>query len=313
MSRSNNDLVSIILPTYNRHSYLSEAIQSVLNQTYENFELIVVDDGSDISAQEIIRKFKDARLNFIRIEKSGRSYARNVGLSRAKGEFVTFIDDDDLYVPKKLFIQIKYLKSNPQLSVVYSAADCFQTDPSNIIMTYRANFQGNIYAQLALYVPHPICFPTVMVRSSVIKEIGKFDVNLDRFEDTDFLRRIAKKYSFGAIDYPLCKIRTHSGNQMKSLNLRVLKQQVDKYVTKVLSEDYANEKILLRLSAELYKHYGKAVIRQNFGLFIGFRMFMKSQLLRYADVLLSSKLMDLKSFTKLINFGIEIIFSKLKI
>ena len=100
-------LVSVIIPTYNRSSFLKEAIQSVLNQSYNNFEIIVIDDGSEDETEKVIQSFNDSRIKYLKREHTGSpAFIRNQGMKIAKGEYIAFLDSDDLWFPHKLKMQI---------------------------------------------------------------------------------------------------------------------------------------------------------------------------------------------------------------
>ena len=257
------NLVSIILPTYNRCSLLSESIQSILDQTYTYFELIIIDDGSTDDTKYIVTKFNDSRIKYIYQKNQGRSNARNNAILISRGEFITFLDDDDLYAVNKLEVQTNILKTN---MVVYSSALCFTSKAEENFYKYEASCSGNIYEKIALYLPHPICLPTVMVRRNVLIDVGLFDPELERFEDIDLWRRISKTYEFKAIIEPLCFVRTHQANSIESLNMQELANQVEKYIRKTLNEDLAfRGLVLIKLSQNLVKHYKKAIREQTGG------------------------------------------------
>ncbi len=102
-----NPTVSVIIPTYNRANLVSRAIKSVLNQTYQDFEIIVVDDCSEDNTEEIVKSFNDSRIRYIKHKKNkGGSAARNTGIKRARGKYIAFLDDDDEWLPSKLEKQI---------------------------------------------------------------------------------------------------------------------------------------------------------------------------------------------------------------
>ncbi len=116
----NKGLVSIIIPTYNRANLVIRAIESALNQTYRNIELIVIDDGSKDQTPQIISQIKDPRIRYIRYEENrGASHARNVGLSLAKGEFISFLDSDDEFLPQKIEKQLEAFEKSENVGAVY--------------------------------------------------------------------------------------------------------------------------------------------------------------------------------------------------
>jgi glycosyltransferase involved in cell wall biosynthesis len=281
-------LVSVIIATYNRGSLINEAIDSVLNQTYKNFELIIVDDGSTDDTEMRVKEFNNPRIRYIFQENHGRSYARNTAIKMSTGEYLTFLDDDDLYLANKIELQVEFMKNNSQCDVVYSEALCFITDKDKTFMKYSAKFEGNIYSKIALYIPHPICLPTIMLRRNVVIEIGLFDENLNRFEDVDLWRRISKKYPYFAIQQPLCLLRTHQENTIEKLNLKNLSNQVTTYVKKVLNEDldFYGDK-LTGLCADLMKHYARAIMNQKTGFLIGAHLYLQALLLLQSSSFLS--------------------------
>src|SRR5437868_2002167 len=107
-ARLKNPLVSVVIPTYNSASFLSQSIESVLQQTYDNFEVIVIDDGSTDNTEAVLSDYKDA-IHYIKKNNGGPSGARNLGIAEAKGEFIAFQDSDDLWLPEKLQLQMEYL------------------------------------------------------------------------------------------------------------------------------------------------------------------------------------------------------------
>ena len=116
--------VSVIIPTYNRALLLKESIYSVLGQTYDDVEILVVDDGSSDDTAEMVQRFDDRRMRYLYQENSGRSAARNHGMKVAEGDFFCLLDDDDYYLPHKLACQVAYLDINPDVDMVASG---FQT------------------------------------------------------------------------------------------------------------------------------------------------------------------------------------------
>lgn len=277
----NSELVSIILPTYNRLPLLKEAIQSVLNQTYTNFELIVVDDGSSDGTSTYVKNLENERIMLFSQENIGRSAARNLGLKKSRGELITFLDSDDLYLPTKLESQIDFLSRNKHFACIYTSADCFaDSNPDVAIHRYDAKKSGNIYDEIAAYVPLTICLPTVMFRREVLNVIGLFDTELDRFEDTDYWRRIAQKFLIGAMDEVTCLIRTHEGNSILDLNTRALRKEVLKYGKKVLNNDSESHgPSILNLVSNFYRHYAWAIMSNTSSRFEGLVLYLRSELL----------------------------------
>ncbi len=207
--------VSVILPTYNRERFIGDAIRSVQQQTFSDFELIVVDDGSTDGTDEVLGGFDDPRLHCIVQANAGRSHARNVALRMARGCYIAFLDSDDLYLPRKLERQVNFLDTHREFAMVYTSSSCIDGEGRSIGARYGAPVSGHIYQHIALFKPVTVTLPTVMLRREVLDEVGLFDEAMERFEDTDMWRRIARRYLIGALDVATCLVRTHEDNAMQ--------------------------------------------------------------------------------------------------
>ena len=161
--------VSVIIPTFNRAEFICSAIKSVLKQTYSDFELIVVDDGSTDDTGLRVRQLNDSRLKYIWQPNHGRSHARNRAILEAKGSFIAFLDSDDLYLPEKLALQVDYFNQHPEVSMIYTSAYCINEAGNRLPETYEATVSGHIYQDIAFFRPVTITLPTVMVRRKVLR------------------------------------------------------------------------------------------------------------------------------------------------
>ena len=189
---SNKPNVSVIIPTYNRANFLREAVASVLEQTEKNFELIIVDDGSNDETEDVVRSFNDERIVFVRIEHSGVSKARNVGVARSCGEWVAFLDSDDLWLPKKLSTQLDFFQKNPQV-VICQTEEIWVRNGVRVNPHKKHKKQsGWIFEQcLSLCIVSP---SAVMIKKRVFDELGGFDESLPACEDYDLWLRAALRY-----------------------------------------------------------------------------------------------------------------------
>ena len=140
--------VSVVIPTYNRALMVKEAIQSVLDQTYSDFEIIVVDDGSTDDTREVVTAFAD-KVRYVFQENSGRSNARNRAIHMARGRYIAFLDSDDLYMPHKLDMQVACMEKVPEFGMVYSTAVCIDEQGNDLTRIYKANESGWIYRLVA--------------------------------------------------------------------------------------------------------------------------------------------------------------------
>lgn len=227
--------VSVIIPTYNRARFIEEAIKSVLAQDFEDYEIIVVDDGSNDNTREIVKSFKNKKIRYFFQENKGRSKARNRAISLAQGQYLAFLDSDDVFLPGKLTKQVKCLDEHPKIGMVYASALTMDENGHKLKKKYRATSSGFIYKEVAFTVPLLIIVPTVMVRKEVIDKVGGFDEKMHSFEDVDLWRRISKEFPVLAISKPLCRIRSHF-DILREPPQQLLKT-IDYYVKKIFQED----------------------------------------------------------------------------
>src|SRR5712692_3480948 len=184
-------LVSVVIPTFNSADYVVQAIQSVLAQTYQEFEIIVVDDASTDNTEELLRPFAD-RICYVRQDRGGQSAARNRGILQARGELIAFLDADDLWRPTKLARQVEYLKCHPEACLVYTDFTRGPLPGSNNESRLR-DFKPRDPADVfhGLLEENFIATPTVMVRRSALARSGLFDPTLRGSEDLDLWLRLA--------------------------------------------------------------------------------------------------------------------------
>lgn len=253
--------VSVIIPTYNRAKLVCEAIGSVLGQTFADFEVIVVDDGSIDDTEKVVRGFLDPRIIYVRQENKGRSHARNYALNLARGRYIAFLDSDDLYLPEKLAIQVDYLDGHPHVGMVYTSAYCIDRFGNAMSEDYIACVSGWIYRMIAFFVPVTITLPTVMARRELFDAVGGFDEHMHRFEDTDMWRRISKVTQIDALSEFTCKLRSHDDNSLGVQNPDHIIAALGYYARKILHEDSAMGVLTLRRGlGELYYYYGRAFL-----------------------------------------------------
>jgi len=188
--------ISVIIPTYNRGKVLERAIKSVLTQTYTNFELIVVDDGSTDNTSRILSKFAEKIRYFSKLH-GGVSSARNFGLEKSEGTWVAFLDSDDYWLPEKLERQMQYLKENPEILIVQTDEKWIRRGIYVNPMKKHRKYSGWIFPQCL-----PLCIVSpsaVLIHQKVFNDVGVFDENLPVCEDYDLWLRIASKYQIALI------------------------------------------------------------------------------------------------------------------
>jgi glycosyltransferase involved in cell wall biosynthesis len=205
--------VSVIIPTYNRVNLLNRAINSVLTQTFSDFELIVVDDSSEDNTKTFVETLKDLRIRYICHDKNrGAAAARNTGIRMSKGEYIAFLDSDDEWLPEKLEKQIsKFEESDYKVGVVYSGLSVFSRGA--LVQQDIPVKSGNIYrAQLLQDYVFPTS--TIMVRKKCLLQIGGFDETLPARQDYDLSLRLSKLCEFEFIPEPLVKVYWDSDNRV---------------------------------------------------------------------------------------------------
>lgn len=207
-------LVSIIIPTYNRSNLLLKAIESVLEQTYSNFELLIVDDNSKDNTFEVIKNINDNRLKYIKLETNmGGSFARNKGIKESTGDFIAFLDSDDKWTNSKLEKQMNIFKDNKEVGVVYSGIIINSENNARDKVIFTPKEQGDILHQLL----KSNCVGTtsaVIVKSELIKKEMGFDASLPSCQDWDLWIRLAKITKYGFVNEPMVEYFEHNGDRI---------------------------------------------------------------------------------------------------
>jgi glycosyltransferase involved in cell wall biosynthesis len=211
--------VSVIIRTYNRGYIVAEAIQSALDQTYGDYEVLVVDDGSTDNTAEVVRGFQHPKLRYIRHERNqGVGAACNTGVAEAQGELVAFLDSDDLWKPEKLERQVACMVRHPEVDAVFSDIEVIEetTVIPSLIATMRSfstllakdhSQQEYVFSARQLYLclleEVPIKPTVLLVKREILEKVGLFDLTALGCEDWEFLLRLARLACFGYVDAPL--------------------------------------------------------------------------------------------------------------
>jgi glycosyltransferase involved in cell wall biosynthesis len=193
--------ISVIIPVYNGEKTIRETVESVLNQTFSDFELIVINDGSQDSTLDILANIQDPRLKVFSQSHAGVSVSRNNGIVHAHGEFITFLDADDLWTPDKLETQLKALEANPQASVAYSWTDFIDESGRFLWSGLHIAANGDVLAKL-LMVNFLEGGSNPLIRKQALTEVGDFDSSLEPAEDWEMWLRLATRYYFIAVPIP---------------------------------------------------------------------------------------------------------------
>jgi glycosyltransferase involved in cell wall biosynthesis len=191
-------LVSVIVPAYNAETTLPDTVDSIQRQSFRNFELIVINDGSTDGTLEWLQTVRDDRLRVFNYPNGGLAVARNRGIERVRGEFISFIDSDDLWTPDKLALQLEALRQQPEAALAYSWTAFVDQYGDFLFVKEASRCEGDVYAELLRH-----CFvangSNILVRTSCALAVGGFDTALPRAADWDFCLRVAARWRFAVV------------------------------------------------------------------------------------------------------------------
>ncbi|KJH72494.1 glycosyltransferase [Aliterella atlantica] len=222
-------LISVVIPVYNGAKTIKETIESVLQQTYENFEIIVINDGSQDETLAIVKSVQDQRIKVFSYPNAGLSASRNRGFARACGEFIAFLDADDLWTKDKLAAQLAALQQNPQAAVAYSWTDHIDENSKFLRPASYNSCNGNVYERL-LIGNFLVCGSNTLIRAQALTKVGGFDESLNSAEDWDMWLRLAPGHEFVVVPRPqvLYRISPYSMSanisKMEVASLQVLER-----------------------------------------------------------------------------------------
>ena len=263
--------VSVIIPVYNRPYLVSEAIESVLNQSFTDSEIIIIDDGSTDKTFEVVQQYVKHHDNItaLRQNHKGASAARNTGIENAQGEYISFLDSDDLYLPNSLEIMTSVLENNKLYAMAYSNY-LMSIDGGEELRRWdfrEHNLSGNIYPDLLFIRNNHIATPCVMVRKHVFHDTGYFDLEMRICEDIDLWRRIARKYKILQVDKELVIVRISTKNQPKIVeNIRA---RMHLYRKAFGDDPNIDRSLRTDLFIEMYSLYrSKALNEKRYKLFV---------------------------------------------
>ncbi|MFN0196779.1 MAG: glycosyltransferase family 2 protein [Planctomycetaceae bacterium] len=212
--------VSVIIPTFNRAHFICETIESVYSQTFQDFEIIVVDDASTDNTEELLRANYGDRIKYIKQKNAGPGIARNCGILASQGEFIAFLDSDDLWYTDKLEMQVRIMTSQPDVGFVFT--DCIR-GPNKIEPKPQYGYYSDIEFEFCDFFSvmlrcNPVPTSSVLLRRGIIATAGLFDPTLRFSEDYDLWLRIAhvtKVYRFPEV---FTLLREHEGRMTKNVN-----------------------------------------------------------------------------------------------
>ena len=255
-------LVSVIIPAFNRQRFLVDSIESVLSQTYRNFEIIVVDDGSTDDVESFVRLIsRDIR--YFRQPHSGVAAARNRGVAEARGQLIAFQDSDDLWHPEKLDMQVALLEREKNSGMVCSAKRAINEDGLVVGGQWKPLYAGRITERL--FEVMFVTMPSVVVRREVLEKVGPFDVNLRINSDYQYWLRASMVTDFSVIEKPLIDIR-HSSDSLtrSSTEKRLIEfEMLERFCAKYAHENTLRKHVKQRRLAKAAFNAGRELFRDS--------------------------------------------------
>lgn len=279
----NNPLVTVGVALYNHEKYILKCLESIINQSYSNIELIIIDDGSPdnsyLIAKNYLEKYSDKNITLITRKNKGMCNTLNEIAKLSKGKYISFIGSDDFWFLNKIEDQVNYLESNDNITLVHSNSIKVDANNKEIgFLDYSSKLNsGNIYESI-IYGKGGINTPSHLYKTSIYKEIGYYDNTL-KFEDTDFWLRLTKKHLIGYINKNHSYYRWHGENLSDSKNmLTFYNEELIKIFKKNIDNKVLQKKIILKM-------YRKSFLRalRTFEVKYFFKFLVKYLNLKYLN------------------------------
>lgn len=258
--------VTIVMPTYNRAHCLERAVRSVVRQTYVDWELLIVDDGSTDETEALCARLKaeiGTRFDYVRIPNGGASNARNVGIFRSAGDFIGFLDSDDYFYPEKLAIQMDVMRRFDDVALCFTNWSTFHDgdEPGHPHQVMPASFTGGIYPSLLTIARNCIVTPSVLTRREAVMRTGLFDTSMEVCEDIDLWRRITRRARALRIDTPLVGVHIRRGGVFPYLVS--LRGRLKLYEKAQAEDSELRPELFGFLFSELFRTYAEVAERRN--------------------------------------------------
>lgn len=244
--------ISVVIPTKNRANYILQALDSVFAQTFTDYEIIVVDDGSTDGTASVLKPLINAnKLRYVVQPPAGVSAARNHGLRLAAAPYIAFLDSDDMFLPTKLEKQIAVFRQHPEFGFVHCSFSKFNDAGQELGVRDTSRFSGWIYPAMLQEWSILMAMPCMLMRADVLREAGGFDEQMNWAEDLDLWRRIARRYPIGVVVEPLVRVRVHAAST--TFDRRAGMHGFERYLEKAFAEDASLPELFKRKArAKMY-------------------------------------------------------------
>ena len=268
--------ISVIMPVYNAEKYVAEAIKSILNQTYDDFELIIINDASQDKSLEIIKSFDDSRIKLLNNKTNlGCTISLNKGIKIAKGEYIARMDSDDISLPERFSKQIDYLEKNPRISVV--GTYLISIDENGNENKPKANISSqsiidnfDIFLKWKLFFGNCFAHPTIMARKKVFDHLGLYQNQWKYAEDYEMWLRISlTQYSINNLPDTLLKYRCHKNN------ISIIHNKTQVQTANLLSQKYISQLLGKNISLSIVKMIKLTLNKEQYKFFPAFKILIK--------------------------------------
>lgn len=251
--------VSVIIPVFNGERFLRESLQSVFDQTWLDYEIICVDDGSTDGSLDLLKAYSD-RVIIIRQANAGQGVARNVGVEKAKGRFIAFLDQDDRWYPHKLERQVVVLNTEPDVALVHCNTDRMDEEGRVLQRGVTLSEEASaLKSPLGLLIGEVLILPSAMlVRRDVFQRIGGFDLELRGFEDFDLCARLKQQGSFVFLEEVGLCYRVHAGGYNRAGGIGVIRSR-ERFLNRMrdlYTGDRGRAALIRRMLADCYSDWG---------------------------------------------------------
>lgn len=211
--------ISVVMSVFNGQAFLAEAIESILNQTFRDFEFVIIDDGSTDKTAEILSAYasRDARMRIIHQENKGRTHSLNIAIELAKGTYIARMDADDIALPRRFEEQIDFLERRPEVGLLGGAVQLIN-DKGEVLDTVQPPLEDTQIKSIMLHV-NPMWHPTIVMRKEVVLAVGGYRTAFDESEDYDLFLRMGERIQIANLGEFVLKYRIHA-NQASVRNRR---------------------------------------------------------------------------------------------
>jgi glycosyltransferase involved in cell wall biosynthesis len=255
-------LVSVVMITYNRGDLIEESVRSVMAQTYENWELIIVDDGSEDDTEQVIDRLSSPKIRYTKINHCGLlGKVRNLGMKMATGKYIAFQDSDDLWLPNKLDVQVELLKRFPEAAFVMSNSQQFGENAWPV-PDYDSLFVGSLFLPMLMERRFHFCGTSLLFEKYIVDKIGFLDEEVRMMRELQFFLLMSANYPGIFTNERLVKVRRHAKNTSASYNTEAHRISI-KMFADFLKKELLSKKDFKELTSESYYRIGIEELREN--------------------------------------------------